>query len=416
MLQQRSRRTRAALLGVAMLVGAGAPAGLAASPAAAASTSQHPSAAVKGAISARPVPGHASPAISSLTLAAIPDDQRVKGDFNGDGRSDIGVLYDYGSARTAFVVLLSTGSSFQAPQTWYDSGVGGWSWSASKPVAGDFNGDGKSDIAVLYDYGNARTGVVVLQSAGSSFQSPRTWYDSGAGNWNWSASKPVVGDFNGDGRSDIGVLYNLGYATVSFLVLPSAGYYFNAPQAWYVPDSGSWDWNSSKPVAGDFNGDGKSDIAVLYTLGSATTNFLVLLSTGSAFNAPQTWYAPGSGNWDLSASKPVAGDFNGDGRTDLAVLYNYGNATTAFFVLPSTGYSFTLQNWYAPGPGNWDWNWSKPVAGDFNGDGRSDLAVVYNYGNATTGFLTLTSNGSSFSNNGPWYLAYNFDWNATLPA
>jgi hypothetical protein len=414
MLQQRFRSTRTALLGVAVLVGAGATAGLVAGPAAA-STSQHSSAAVQGATATRPVPGHASPAISSLTPATIPDDQRLKGDFNGDGKSDIGVLYDYGSARTAFVVLLSTGSSFLAPQTWYDSGPGSWNWSASKPVAGDFNGDGKSDIGVLYDYGSARTGIQVLQSTGSSFQAPRTWYDSGAGNWNWSASKPVVGDFNGDGRSDIGVLYNLGYATVSFLVLPSAGYYFNPPQSWYAPASGSWDWNSSKPVGGDFNGDGKSDIAVLYTLGSATTNTLVLLSTGSAFNAPQTWYASGSGNWDLNWSKPVAGDFNGDGRADLAVLYNYGNATTGFLVLLSTGYSFTLQSWYAPGAGNWDWTWSKPVAGDFNGDGKSDLAVLYNYGNATTGFLTLTSNGSAFTN-GPGYLAYNFDWNLSMPA
>jgi FG-GAP-like repeat len=83
------------------------------------------------------------------TLPTTPDDQRLKGDFTGDGKSDVAVVYDFANLQTRFYVLTSTGSAFSAPAVWYDSGAGTWDWTRSKAVVADFNGDGKSDIGVL---------------------------------------------------------------------------------------------------------------------------------------------------------------------------------------------------------------------------------------------------------------------------
>jgi hypothetical protein len=65
---------------------------------------------------------------------------------------------------------------------------------------------------------------------------------------------------------------------------------------------------------------------------------------------------------------------------DIAVFYNYGNANTSVSALPSTGYSFTLQSWYASGAGNMDWNATKPIAGDSPAMARPNVAFPYNYG------------------------------------
>jgi hypothetical protein len=239
---------------------------------------------------------------AATTLPATPDDQRLKGDFTGDGKSDVAVVYDLADLQTRFDVLTSTGSSFSAPAVWYDSGPGNWDWTRSKAVVADYNGDGISDIGVLYNSGNAGTAFWVLLSTGSSFLAPQKWYDSGAG---------------------------------------------------------AWDWTASKPVAGDFTGDGKADIAVVYNAGSLTTNFYVLASSGSAFAAPQLWYGSGAGNWEWAASKPIGGDFTGDGKADLTVLYNYPNTTTGFVTLTSTGSAFTKKMWYLDN--NWDWYRSMPA-------------------------------------------------------
>ncbi|MFE5985963.1 FG-GAP repeat domain-containing protein, partial [Streptomyces wedmorensis] len=122
------------------------------------------------------------------------------GDFDGDGKADVGVLYDNGQTEdsrnvSALWTFTSTGSDFTNPSKKWDSGTGSWNSDTSKLTAGDFNGDGKTDIGVLYGYGvqddgSNRTGLWKFTSTGTDFANPvMSWDSAGQTSWNWKASK-----------------------------------------------------------------------------------------------------------------------------------------------------------------------------------------------------------------------------------
>ncbi|MFD2122987.1 hypothetical protein ACFSNO_31735, partial [Streptomyces cirratus] len=106
-----------------------------------------------------------------------------------------GTVRVFTSARTG------TGIGFKNPRLVWDSlqdPVRSWNWAASKPGRRDyFDGDGKADLGVLYNYGRTadrnRTGLWTFTATASGFGRPRQVWDSGTDSWNWAASKPVTG-------------------------------------------------------------------------------------------------------------------------------------------------------------------------------------------------------------------------------
>jgi len=313
----------------------------------------------------------------------------TRGDYNGDGRDDIAFMYGYKTQRDVRV-LVAKGKSdgtFAAPAPWWQAGAGNWDWNGSKLVSGDFNGDGKDDLSVLYGYKTQRdVKAFVLRSTGSSFRSPSVWWQAGAGNWDWNGSKLDVGDFNGDGKDDLVILY--GYKTqrdVKAFVLRSTGNSFRSPAVWWQAGAGNWDWNGSKLSVGDYNGDGKDDLSILYGYKiQRDVRAFVLRSTGNSFRSPSAWWQAGAGNWDWKGSKFLSGDYNGDGDEDIAIFYGYGSSKVAVFVFLSNGSSrFASQGaWYASASGAWDWNRTKILSGDFDGNGIDNFAGVYKLENA----------------------------------
>src|SRR5262249_49174904 len=126
-------------------------------------------------------------------------------------------------------------------------------------------------------------------------------------------------------------------------------------------------WNTSSPNwgsftwQGDFNGDGLMDIATV-----VAPYVYVSLSNGHGF-APQAIWCTTSFSWPGTANYTYVGDFDGDGKTDLAASNN-----GQIWVLHSTGTSFTQQTWMTSS-GNWgSWTW----VADFNGDGKADIATL----------------------------------------
>jgi cyclophilin family peptidyl-prolyl cis-trans isomerase len=191
----------------------------------------------------------------------------------------------------------------------------------------------------------------------------------------------VSGDFNADGRTDVAAQNSAGVWWV--VPTPASGPATATPWATLA--------TFQFATVGDFTGDGRADIAVRNAANGA---WRVLASTGSSFTSTRF------GDWSAGDTwaNVLAGDFNADGRADLV-----GQRTSdgAWFVSTSTGSAFTTAVWAVLSSSQF------ATVGDFNGDGRADVAVR----NATNGaWRVLASSGAAFSSTryGDWPSAKSF--------
>ena len=259
-------------------------------------------------------------------------------------------------------VLLGLSGGGFGPQTLLPAGS---VYNSPRSVAiADFNGDGRPDLAVAND-GSIfiRRGFVsVFLGSGDGTFSPQMVFDAGA-----NPAFVTTGDFNNDGRKDLAVA-DLGpgdpFPSPDILVLPGFGDgTFSAPLA-------TGGGNAPRSIAvGDFNGDGRQDLAVARTHRSTPdttpSDVSVLLGAGDGSFGPETHYQT-----TLGANSVAVGDFDRDGRQDLAVANSLANDIS---LLPGLGDgTFGPQSSFAVGATP-----SSIAAGDFNGDGALDLASVH---------------------------------------
>src|SRR5262245_41302759 len=299
----------------------------------------------------------------------------IAGDFNGDGRADLANVFNDGGL-ASIDIHLSTGASVGIAR--WATRQGGF-WDAQKWSAGDFNGDGRADLANVFNDGGLAS-IDVHLSTGGSVGIAR-WATRQGGFWD--QQKWMAGDFNGDGRVDLANVFNDG-GLASIDIHPSTGVSFGI-QRWATRQGGFWD--AQKWSAGDFNGDGRADLANVFNDGGLAS-IDVHLSTGAAFGIAR-WATRQGGFWDQQ--KWIAGDFNGDGRADLANVFNDGGLASIDVHL-STGASFGIARWATRQGGFWEaQKWS---AGDFNGDGRADLANVFNDGGLASIDVHLSTGAS----------------------
>jgi hypothetical protein len=260
------------------------------------------------------------------------------GDFNGDGRTDIGAVWNYGGSNV-LSVRLSTGSGF-IPVHWA-IGAGGW-MDSTVWLPGDFNGDGFTDLAGIWNHGG-RVSIAVFPSDGTRFLYHSQWSIQDGG-WHESI-KWTAGDFNGDGRTDIAAAWNNNGRTTLTLRLATAQNTFTH-EHWRT-NAGRW-MEATAIVPGDFNGDGLADLAHIWNdLGATSVD--VSLSYGTGFHGAWTWSERDGGlpfdqRW-------IPGDFNGDGRTDIAAAWNYWG-TNILTVRAAAGNSFVPQHW-STNAGGW---------------------------------------------------------------
>jgi hypothetical protein len=229
------------------------------------------------------------------------------------------------------------------------------------PVVGDFNGDGNLDIAVSTSTSSGgQTGITVFLGNGDG-----TFQSGLLSSISTIASVNVAGDFDGDGKLDlIGTIVTNTTTEISFFHGNGDGT-FSAP-----PTSYSITQSLNQILAADLNGDGKLDLITLQSqrnTGSATYQFTVMLGNGDGTFQTAVNYPIGSVSGSGNTSGILLDDFASNGKLDVACPNNTNTA-----IVPGNGDgTFDLAN-IATVPGTSLFL----VAGDYNNDGKVDLASV----------------------------------------
>jgi len=301
---------------------------------------------------------------SQLSISSEIQPVMIAGDFNGDGKTDLALLISANLTASSVTTLLGNGDgTFAAPlsSTAFNQGITGGDVTGAGLLAADFNGDGKLDLAVMGACVNNCGTTILLGNGDGTF---KVGPNPGA---TQSFTSIATGDFNGDGIPDLlsdangGTVY-LGKGDGTFI-------------QWSTLLSETTGPGSA--LVADFNGDGVLDLAI-------TDDFGVEIFLGKGDGT----FAKTSGS-PITVSSPlgflVAGDFNHDGKLDIAGLESYygqiallaggGDGT---FTLAPAGPVLSM-----PGYGTY-----AMVAADFNEDGVPDLALLN--GDSNTASILLT--------------------------
>jgi hypothetical protein len=231
---------------------------------------------------------------ASVATASGPEDVTVA-DFNGDGKLDLAVCNILAGELS---IMLGNGDGTFGNPTTYSSGSGA---DPQYAVVGDFNGDGKPDLAISND--NA-TVAVMLGNGDGTFQPAMTFLVPQA------ANQFVMGDFNQDGKLDVAVLTN----GVSLLLGNGDGTLQAAQSISSLP--------AYSVVAGDFNNDGKLDLA---TTAEGEEEVRIYLGNGDGtFQAPLITPSGNANSFFITTA-----DVNRDGKLDIMIQVGVGSDNSA---------------------------------------------------------------------------------------
>jgi hypothetical protein len=281
-------------------------------------------------------------------------------DFDGDGKTDYAVIR-FSDERMFWFVAQSSGGVIAQQfgmSKYCCTGI------QDSQVPEDYDGDGKTDIAV-YRPGDPLM-LFILSSKDNAFQ-----FRSFPGYHNLFMTQ----DFDGDGIAD-----------------PTEAYFElgNPNLIWRISESKSksvrrvhfGNFFTDRPIKGDFDGDGKADIAVYRNVSGTPANTFFILNSSDGEIQTRTF-----GNSQIDYV--IYADFDGDRKTDIAVWRGFGPGSdgTWYWVESSTGAYRSLQfGLGSPYP-----DYAAP--GDYDGDGKTDQTVVRREFGQTIFYVNLSTGG-----------------------
>lgn len=255
-------------------------------------------------------------------------------DFDGDGKTDIGIFRPAGAASEWWINQSSTGQTFALQ----------FGASTDRIAPADYTGDGKADIAFFRP---ASGEWYVLRSEDFSFF---------ALPFGTNGDIPVPADYDADGKSDFAVFR------------PSSSTWFISQSSGAPTRIEQFGISGDLPVTADYDGDGKADVGIFresageWWINRSTAGLLAI-------------------QFGASTDKPVQGDYTGDGKADVAI---WRPSSGEWFIVRSEDYSF----YGFPFGANGD----VVSPGDYDGDGKFD-ATVFRPSSATW-FIARTTAGT----------------------
>lgn len=305
-----------------------------------------------------------------------------RSDYSLDGKSDVGAFYDYGGGATN--LWLWNGQSDLNTSGPYAPWTQATGFEASRllPVGtGDFNGDKIPDTASFYAYDNGALGLDIWYgNPRAGLGGTTAWYV----NTGWEGARVITagaGDFNGDGRTDVAAFYRYDNNFVALYVwygqsnLTTTGPYT-------VWTGNGWDGSRIITVGvGDTDGDGKADISTFYRHDGGMMDQNVWYGDGTGnFTLGRPWHVDTS--WEGSRFIPAGVvDLNRDGKADTIAFYRQDNMQVDMRVWYGTS-SRVGGDPGGPWTGFNGWDGTRFIpagVGDYNGDGKMDVASFYRF-------------------------------------
>jgi hypothetical protein len=338
-----------------------------------------------------------------------------------------------------------------------------WDASDYNLYAGDFNGDGQTDILYVAKSASNLSGIALSNGTGPNIPL-QSWPSNYLGiPWSGNQYNVIVADFNGDGCADIflqSVIPGDSYLLLTNCTGTTKGQVLAISQTISGSAMGLvWSADQHAIVAGDFNGDHKADLFLQATSPTGVDAIVLADSNGQFTSASpaQTWSDGYLGFlWSTFHAIVHAADFNGDGRADLLIqarpVFVQITVLTPNFPIPAypanmdgiafseassptTTPIFALSGPVSPAIQAWsrfsngiDWSplTNTLIVGDFNGDGRADIIAQAKNSNNTSHLLTADATGAIFpasgtaisssvalSSNSAVLIAGNFDGSTT---
>lgn len=241
----------------------------------------------------------------------------TSGDFDGDGKADIAVF----RRSNGFWYVMNSSGGFSAVQ---------WGFGTDQLVPGDYDGDGKTDVAVYrpgprsLSFGDINDNAWHIRRSSDNTFLTRQYGKNGGYEWDI----PVPADYDGDGKIDLG-LYELSDG------IGGPGYF----KYWQSSDGARyerrWGSNIDRIVPRDYDGDGKADLATVRIEPRFSSNGIGIWQILQSSNGATRQVLFG-----LATDVTVPRDYDGDGKTDIAVYrpsngfwYRLNSSDGSFFAI-----------------------------------------------------------------------------------